>query len=440
VNSGADDGASGEGDDVETGPAGSMDVLRGGSAGDTIIGDAAAQNFLGYGGDDTFEGKGGADSFSGSVGFDKVVYITTTNLVVKIGVLSTGGLANGNLINTDIEEVDGGSGNDSFRGTSGVQKFDGGAGIDTVDYGDHLATQPVVVTLTDGDAVSSGNGMTGENDQLVHLENVTGSVGNDTITGNAAANVLNGAAGNDKVYGGGGNDTLNGDVGSDILHGDDGDDTFTWEPGADLMDGGNGTDLLLYSSSPYPISVNQNKAVGIPCADGAIVNGVSEADCVIGNVENIIGSTSARTVIIGYTSELDQKTGYNNLFWAPSNVGSYIDGGGGNDSIYGSNGNDILVGGPGNDQIFGGDGSDGLWGDARAGTVNSQRVNVLPNGGYGNNTLDGGNGDDLLNGANGLVDTIKCGAGNDIVVYDLVVIDTFFFPAYGGDCESAVKN
>ena len=27
--------------------------------------------------------------------------------------------------------------------------------------------------------------MTGENDQLVHIENVTGGAGNDTITGNA---------------------------------------------------------------------------------------------------------------------------------------------------------------------------------------------------------------------------------------------------------------
>ena len=46
----------------------------------------------------------------------------------------------------------------------------------------------------------------------------------------------------------------------------------------------------------------------------------------------------------------------------------------------------------------------------------------------------------MLNGANGLVDTIKCGAGTDIVVYDLVVIDTFKFVSSGGDCESAVRN
>ena len=207
-----------------------------------------------------------------------------------------------------------------------------------------------------------------------------------------------------------------------------------------MYTGGNGTDLLNYAASPYPISVNQNKAVGIPCADGAIVNGVSEGDCVMEAMENIIGSTTARSVIIGWTNPLDQKSGINNLFWAPSNVGSYIDGGGGNDTIYGSNGDDILVGGPGNDSVFGGNGIDGLWGDARAGTINAQRVNVLPNGGYGNNTLDGGNGDDLLNGANGMLDTIRCGAGNDIVAYDLVVIDNFLFPAYGGDCETARQN
>ena len=122
-----------------------------------------------------------------------------------------------------------------------------------------------------------------------------------------------------------------------------------------------------------------------------------------------------------------------------TNVGSYIDGGGGNDTIYGSNGNDILIGGPGNDSVFGGDGIDGLWGDSRGGTIDSRGVSVMPYGGYGNNTLDGGNGDDGLYGANGMLDTIKCGAGNDYVIYDFVIADTYTLKPTG-DCETARAN
>ena len=108
-----------------------------------MIGDAGAAEFLGNGGDDTFEGRGGADDVQRRLGFDKVVYNTTRNLVDGIGTVSTGGLAQGSQINADVEEVDGGSGNDSFRGShrsaevrrSRWHRHD-------VDYSDHpVATQ-----------------------------------------------------------------------------------------------------------------------------------------------------------------------------------------------------------------------------------------------------------------------------------------------------------
>jgi Ca2+-binding RTX toxin-like protein len=443
VNSGADDGESGEGDLVVTGPANTgTDRIIGGSGNDVLIGDASPQQLRGNPGDDYFEGRGGNDSFYGSSGFDTVVYNTTANLSLRIGAASSGGIATNNLINTDVEQVVGGSGNDNFRGNWQSQKFDGGAGIDTVDYVDHTAAQPVTVKLADGDAVSTGNGWTAafENDQLVRIEGITGGAGNDTITGNAAANTLSGYQGNDKVYGGGGNDTVNGNDGSDILHGDDGDDTFNWEPSNDLYDGDAGNDTIWYTASPYPVTVNQNPTPGVPCASGATINGVSEGDCVLFTVENVIGSLTARTVIVGMTNPADHVTGTNNLYWAPSNAGNWIDGGGGDDLILGGGGNDTLIGGPGNDNISGGDGSDGLWGDAASGSINGQAVTVMPSGGYGRNTLNGGNGDDLLHGANGLLDSITCGAGFDIVVQDLVIADTFRLTSQGGDCETARRN
>ncbi|SFP69322.1 serralysin, partial [Bradyrhizobium sp. Ghvi] len=47
------------------------------------------------------------------------------------------------------------------------------------------------------------------------IDNATGGSGNDTIIGNAIANVLKGGGGNDTITGGGGNDTIDGGAGTD---------------------------------------------------------------------------------------------------------------------------------------------------------------------------------------------------------------------------------
>ncbi|WP_247361584.1 MULTISPECIES: M10 family metallopeptidase C-terminal domain-containing protein [unclassified Bradyrhizobium] len=53
------------------------------------------------------------------------------------------------------------------------------------------------------------------NDARSYIDNATGGSGNDTIVGNAIANVLNGGSGNDTVTGGGGSDTIIGGAGTD---------------------------------------------------------------------------------------------------------------------------------------------------------------------------------------------------------------------------------
>ncbi|MCA1550128.1 M10 family metallopeptidase C-terminal domain-containing protein [Bradyrhizobium sp. BRP19] len=52
-------------------------------------------------------------------------------------------------------------------------------------------------------------------DARSYIDNATGGSGNDTIMGNAIANVLNGGSGNDTITGGAGNDTIMGGAGSD---------------------------------------------------------------------------------------------------------------------------------------------------------------------------------------------------------------------------------
>jgi uncharacterized protein YvpB len=73
-------------------------------------------------------------------------------------------------------------------------------------------------------------------------------VGNDTLIGGTAADVLDGGYGNDILLGGGRDDILNGGNGNDQLHGQDGNDRLDGGVGQDLLSGDAGNDLLLYSA------------------------------------------------------------------------------------------------------------------------------------------------------------------------------------------------
>ena len=69
---------------------------------------------------------------------------------------------------------------------------------------------------------------------IAGVENVTGGSGNDTLTGDGSANVLDGGSGNDTLRGGLGADALNGGSGDDTIH-------YTIGDGADTIDGGDAT-------------------------------------------------------------------------------------------------------------------------------------------------------------------------------------------------------
>ena len=69
----------------------------------------------------------------------------------------------------------------------------------------------VIVNLAHQGAAQNTGG--GGVDTLSNIENLSGSNFNDTLTGDADANILNGWAGNDSLVGAAGNDTLTADVG-----------------------------------------------------------------------------------------------------------------------------------------------------------------------------------------------------------------------------------
>jgi hypothetical protein len=99
----------------------------------------------------------------------------------------------------------GGSGNDYIFAPDSADTIDGAAGVNTVDYS--LISMPGAnINLTTGIATKAD----GFTDHLANIQNVVGSAGNDTITGNGAANILSGGAGqNTFVFDGAfGNDTV----------------------------------------------------------------------------------------------------------------------------------------------------------------------------------------------------------------------------------------
>ena len=91
----------------------------------------------------------------------------------------------------------------------------------------------------------------------VTIENARSGSGNDTLTGNEAANSLSSGAGNDTLSGNGGNDVLIGGAGSDAMTGGSGADVFRFESVADsavgtgrdvITDFAQGSDLIDFSA------------------------------------------------------------------------------------------------------------------------------------------------------------------------------------------------
>ena len=73
----------------------------------------------------------------------------------------------------------------------------------------------------------------------------TGTDGDDTIYGDAAANSLSGGLGNDRLRGGLNRDTLDGGDGRDNLRGEGGNDRLEGGAGLDVLFGGRGADTLV---------------------------------------------------------------------------------------------------------------------------------------------------------------------------------------------------
>jgi len=313
----------GTGNDVISGGAGN-DSLNGGSNDDSLVGGDGNDTFTDFSGADTIWGGAASDTVNGTGGSSDTLVLTatSTDLNVTLGsrladnrlnfveAITAAGAAAGVSINvsgqTEAFTITGSSNADTLAGGTGNDTIDGGAGVDTIDFGDYSGGVTISLNASSSVTVTGAAG----NDIIKNIENVFGSTGDDSITGDANANL---------IAGGAGVDTIDGAVGTDTVD----------YSGAKKAVGGD----LATTDAGITITLNGSTAVSVTAGDTN-----SGADSVV-NVENVTG-----------TDGKDNLTG--------DNKANLLSGGKGNDTISGDVGDDTLTGGAGADILTGGSGSD----------------------------------------------------------------------------------
>ncbi|MFV0490834.1 MAG: hypothetical protein ACK5M4_03355, partial [Pseudorhodobacter sp.] len=197
--------------------------LRGGSDGD---------HFDGRGGDDTMRGGLGENLYRGGTGHDTVEFDTPasslTSVIYEAGwqrlqlevdgrteiaftdvelfafsdrtlsTLEVAQIAGGTVLTGNGTDGDdlilGSTGNNWINPGSGHDLIDGGTGTDMISYVNQ--TQGMLIDLNTGLAIAED-----KNDRLVNIENVTGSVHGDTITGDDGDNRIRGLGDYDWLVG-----------------------------------------------------------------------------------------------------------------------------------------------------------------------------------------------------------------------------------------------
>jgi hypothetical protein len=386
---------------------GGLNTLDGGNGNDTLYGDTGTNILNGGAGNDTINGGSGNDTIDSGLGADVITGGGGTDILTYAAFAGTVTLhldtgsstdyqssvdtfsAIGTFIGTNFGDsiylsagtatVTGGSGSDTFYANTGTNTVNGSGGTNALTFASE-SSAAVILDLSIGTAQSSDYGTY----TISNIQNLYGSGLNDTLTGDANANLLSGGIGNDSLIGGSGNDTLIGGTGNDYL------------------DGGVGTaDLVTYAGVGNAVVVSL--AAGTATGDGSDT---------LTNIENIIGTD--------YNDTLTGSTAANVIDGGIGN--DTIDGGSGNDTLTGGTGTDIILGGTGNDTIDGGSGNDiiDFTSYANAIVVTLQTGSISKNGGTDGvdtfTTMEavyGGSGNDTFTSSTAQGYSIRGGFGND---------------------------
>jgi len=313
-------GEAGEGD-----TAAAFEKAGGGSGDDTLSGGGGPDVLAGGPGDDRLNGRGDADKLIGGPGRDSADYSKRTEaleLVIGGGPVS-GSAVDGpegarDTIDSTVEALIAGSGDDRLTGDAGDNILDGGPGADVLsggpgeDAADYTSRSEPLRLRDDGKPESggAGDGPAGAQDTIASdVEDLWGGSGADVLTGDAGDNLLNGGPGPDVLTGEGGEDAADysersaavvaapdgkPDSGNDAdgppgardtialdvedLIGSQGDDQLDGSASRNYIDGEGGNDL---------IDVRDRGADYADCGDGNDVAWVAPDDLAASDCERI---------------------------------------------------------------------------------------------------------------------------------------------------------
>ncbi|MEM6382825.1 MAG: calcium-binding protein [Pseudomonadota bacterium] len=385
----------------------SIDNVIGTDFADSIRGTNDENELFGGGGDDLIAGRGGFDALFGQDGNDRL-----------------------------------------FGGADG-DVLDGGDGSDTAVYRD--ATAGVVADLADP---SANTGFAAQ-DTYISIENLDGSVFDDTLIGDRFANEITGNNGDDTLIGAKGNDTLVGEAGNDTLDGGEGSDTLNGGAGIDILTGGadddtltggtdadtfvfdadgssdivkdfeNGVDLLdvrelgitAFSDFDRVFDAANGSAVLIEGAttivlQNTVVADLSDANFILrpsntvnaglGVVENFVGSSGTEDTVdyssspdtVGVLVDLDPSLANDPVFSAAGRGDSTDDTYTSIENVIGTDFADSIRGSNDDNELFGGDGNDIMAGRGGFDAVRGEDGDDRLFGGSDGDVLDGGDGSD----------------------------------------------
>jgi Ca2+-binding RTX toxin-like protein len=345
---------------------------------DTLVGDDNDNLFIAGLNDDIINGGAGADTLS--YGKSTFANGASSGVTVLLGEGKATDEFGGVETFRNVENVIGGSFDDSIvgddtsntvSGMEGDDTLDGGKGDDTLSYADEGGEDGARVDLEAGTATDTF----GDDDEIKGFENVVGGAREDRIAGDDLANEIIGEAGTDNLKGRGGSDTIFGGDDKDLVFGDDGDDELNGENGDDFVYGGDGGDTISGGEG-----------------DDNIV-GMTGADSIMGDADDDILKDEEMDIDVvgfvnGWRDEMldggsgaipdgantlrggdgaDTITGVGSMSGekgADMLRGGVLDGGAGNDTIVasnedagGRNGYAVLIGGAGADQLEDGSGT-----------------------------------------------------------------------------------
>jgi Ca2+-binding RTX toxin-like protein len=443
-----------------------IEDVRGGDFADSLVGggDGLLESGAVFSGAEAFEGRAGNDTISGgdtvvgSGSIDIARYLNAPSAVIVnlsaaavLGVASNrandGYGVNGNPAGIDTliningatgsnfnDTLVGGNNDEFFEGRKGADSIVGGLGADMLMYDD----SPAAVTINLGTNVY--NDGWGTVDIVSGIENVIGSVFDDSLTGDANANRLEGDSGADTLTGGLGNDTLfGGDDGeNDVANYSAASGAVTVNLAAGTATGADGSDALfgiefVFGSASGDTITGDEEANFIRGNGGndTLNGGGQNLALAVGNIQGDFADyqSAAGAVTVSLASQgAGQVTGQGTD--TLTNFES-IRGSNNGDTLTGDAGNNFLRGGLGNDTLNGGGGID--WADYRNASA-SVTVSLATNTSSGadgvdtlsliegisgsdfNDTFTGSAGDDWFRGRNGN-DSITGGAGFDMVTY-----------------------